>query len=199
MICMHDCLPLCFMPTTPPLLCRYYHSKMRKSPHVVGHYAAGARLIGLTEKQMEKHMATLSVTGDKDNDSPYAQPLRMFTTNIPTNILGKRKPHGKIRLIIKKKNGEVEEEEGPCNYKEGESNNSAHPMPNVSSALAWLHDCTIVHYSILSGLAVSHYMMLKCAVHTIIRNTFMGILDDLLVGVLKSLVLSIILREQALF
>ena len=87
---------------------RYYNNKVRKSPHVVGHYAAGARLIGLTEKQMAKHLATLnSVTDGENNDSPYAQPLCMFHSSIPSKILGKRKGNGKIRLkIIVKKNGD---------------------------------------------------------------------------------------------
>ena len=75
---------------------------MRKSPHVVGHYAAGARLIGLTEKQMAKHLANLSSENEgENNNSPYAQPLCMFQTNVhPTKILSKRKGNGKIRLTI---------------------------------------------------------------------------------------------------
>ena len=68
----------------------------------MGHYAAGARLIGLTEKQMAKHLATLSVTGGENNDSPYAQPVAMFTSNIPSKILNKRKGNGKIRLMVVK-------------------------------------------------------------------------------------------------
>lgn len=82
------------------LICRYYNMKVRKSPHVVGHYAAGARLIGLTEKQMAKHLATLNVTGGQNNDSPYAQPLCMFTSNLPSNIKRMTRTHGKIRLTV---------------------------------------------------------------------------------------------------
>jgi hypothetical protein len=45
---------------------------------VIGHYTAGARLIGLTEKQMLKHFAALSATNAENEDSPYAQPLHIF-------------------------------------------------------------------------------------------------------------------------
>ena len=94
---------------------RYYNSKVRKSPHVVGHYAAGARLIGLTEKQMAKHLATLSsVNEGENNNSPYAQPLCMFQSDItPTKLLSKRKGNGKIRLrIITNKQLSSEGEDG---------------------------------------------------------------------------------------
>jgi hypothetical protein len=57
---------------------RYYANKVRKAPHVIGHYTAGARLIGLTEKQMLKHFAALSATNAENEDSPYAQPLHIF-------------------------------------------------------------------------------------------------------------------------
>ena len=75
---------------------------MRKSPHVVGHYAAGARLIGLTEKQMAQHLATLNQSGDENSDSPYAQPVCLF--NSAATTLGKPHRKGKIKLrIINKK------------------------------------------------------------------------------------------------
>ena len=79
---------------------------MRKSPHVVGHYAAGARLIGLTEKQMALHLATLNQSGDENSDSPYAQPVSLFSSplkkmNHPTN--------GKIKLRIVNKKFRVPE------------------------------------------------------------------------------------------
>ena len=74
---------------------------MRKSPHVVGHYAAGARLIGLTEKQMAQHLATLNQSGDENSDSPYAQPVCLFISQATP---GKVPRKGKIRLrIINKK------------------------------------------------------------------------------------------------
>lgn len=85
------------------LLCRYYNNKVRKSPHVVGHYAAGARLIGLTEKQMAKHLATLSASGGDNQDSPYAQPLCLFATNFPRKVVSKRRTgHGRIKLTVVK-------------------------------------------------------------------------------------------------
>ena len=78
---------------------RYYNAKVHKSPHVLGHYAAGARLIGLTEKQMAQHLATLNQSGDENSDSPYAQPVSLFSA--PGKFI---KPaarrNGKIRLRI---------------------------------------------------------------------------------------------------
>ena len=96
---------------------RYYNSKVRKSPHVVAHYAAGARLIGLTEKQMAKRLATLSVSGGENNSSPYAQPVWTdFKSNIsPKNckLVDGHKGKRKIRLMIisKKKENKSEDEE----------------------------------------------------------------------------------------
>ena len=91
---------------------RYYNSKVRKSPHVVAHYAAGARLIGLTEKQMAKRLATLSVSGGENNGSPYAQPVWTdFTSNIPQKILKGHKGKGKIRLLIISKRKEESKDE----------------------------------------------------------------------------------------
>lgn len=105
---------------------RYYNSKVRKSPHVVAHYAAGARLIGLTEKQMAKRLATLSVSGGENNSSPYAQPVWTdFQSNIPRKLLGGHKGKGKIRLMIVSKKKEEskseDEEENCCDKKSGDS------------------------------------------------------------------------------
>ncbi len=43
---------------------RYYKNKYRRvnAPHVVMHYAAGARLIGLTEKQLARHLERLQAS-----------------------------------------------------------------------------------------------------------------------------------------
>ena len=51
---------------------------------------------------MAKHLATLSsVNEGENNNSPYAQPLCMFQSDItPTKLLPKRKGNGKIRLRI---------------------------------------------------------------------------------------------------
>ena len=78
-------------------LCRYYNNKVRKAPHVVGHYAAGARLIGLTEREMAKRFATLSV-GSKEADSPYAQPV----VGIFLNKQKALRMTGKIKLKVNK-------------------------------------------------------------------------------------------------
>ena len=53
---------------------RYYASKAKRSPHVVGHYAAGARVFGLTDKELRKTWKEFS-HASKGKDSPYAQPL----------------------------------------------------------------------------------------------------------------------------
>lgn len=90
--------------------CSYFHSKYKRSqaPHVVGHYAAGARLIGLTEKQLQKHMESIRAT-NANSTSPYAQPLytlnpssakrtRIGNSRLSNCLRGKK---GKIRLKFK--------------------------------------------------------------------------------------------------
>ncbi|KAI6645949.1 Caltractin [Oopsacas minuta] len=52
----------------------YYHKKERKYPHVVAHYAAGARVIGLTEKKLPIQLAN-NRFNYKTGDSPYCQPI----------------------------------------------------------------------------------------------------------------------------
>ena len=60
---------------------RYYASKARYTPHVVGHYAAGARVEGLTDKELRKTWQDLS-QASKGKNSPYAQPLNfVISTN----------------------------------------------------------------------------------------------------------------------
>ncbi|KXJ28037.1 Caltractin [Exaiptasia diaphana] len=84
----------------------FYHTKYKRiqAPHVVGHYAAGARLIGLTEGQLRKHMETLRRRhAEGDEKSPYAEPLHIVFGNASKK---KRRPkkavepvcRGKIRL-----------------------------------------------------------------------------------------------------
>ena len=63
----------------------------------MGHYAAGARLIGLTEREMAKRFATLSV-GSKEADSPYAQPV----VGIFLNKQKALRMTGKIKLKVNK-------------------------------------------------------------------------------------------------
>ena len=75
---------------------------------MVGHYAAGARLIGLTEKQMAKHWATLKMTGDKNIDSPYAQPVCLFIPGTFPKYLHHSKNTGKIKLTVTKKYPDID-------------------------------------------------------------------------------------------
>ena len=79
-------------------LARYYHNKARKAPHVVAHYAAGARVIGLTEKQMAAHLASLPFKCAQ-GDSPYSQPVCKLPED--ESKRKKKKGRGKIRLRVK--------------------------------------------------------------------------------------------------
>ncbi|XP_033629321.1 uncharacterized protein LOC117291613 [Asterias rubens] len=89
----------------------YYKNKYRRvnAPHVVMHYAAGARLIGLTEKQLARHLERLQASNQgNDLKSPYAQPLHIFLTGPPVKNVKKKEPPieqrrrrtGKIRLFV---------------------------------------------------------------------------------------------------
>ncbi|PFX26069.1 Caltractin [Stylophora pistillata] len=63
-----------------PLNRRFYHTKYKRiqAPHVVGHYAAGARVIGLTENQLRRRLESLKARhAAGDNKSPYAEPLHI--------------------------------------------------------------------------------------------------------------------------
>ena len=54
---------------------RYYAAKARKVPHVISHYTAGARLIGLNDRQLEMCLRQMQKAA-KNQDSPYAKPLQ---------------------------------------------------------------------------------------------------------------------------
>lgn len=56
---------------------RYYASKSRHTPHVVAHYAAGACVEGLSEKELRQEWRHLFLA-NKGKDSPYAQPLNFY-------------------------------------------------------------------------------------------------------------------------
>ena len=62
--------------------------KKIQAPHVISHYTAGARLIGLTTRQLEKAMKKMEKTAVKD-DSPYAKPLHFV--HLGTKEMVKRK------------------------------------------------------------------------------------------------------------
>ncbi|KAJ8306259.1 hypothetical protein KUTeg_016804, partial [Tegillarca granosa] len=53
---------------------RNYFARLPQSPHVLSHYTAGARLIGLTDRQLAKQMKKMQKDA-KQHDSPYAKPL----------------------------------------------------------------------------------------------------------------------------
>jgi len=73
---------------------RYYASKAKRSPHVVGHYAAGARVTGLTDKELRKTWKELS-HASKGLDSPYAQPLNFVVDHDDDKYKKKRiRPKG---------------------------------------------------------------------------------------------------------
>ncbi|CAH3174940.1 unnamed protein product [Porites lobata] len=76
----------------------FYHTKYKRiqAPHVVGHYAAGARLIGLTENQLRKHMESLKARhAADDNKSPYAEPLHI----VFGKVLRKKRPKSQVRPV----------------------------------------------------------------------------------------------------
>ncbi|XP_071941497.1 uncharacterized protein [Antedon mediterranea] len=92
----------------------YFHKKYKRmnAPHVVSHYAAGARLIGLTEKQLQEHLDRIRQSNrDNNYHSPYAEPLYLLHSVKAARraVTKKEKPiatdlpkgrTGKIRLII---------------------------------------------------------------------------------------------------
>ncbi|XP_052095574.1 uncharacterized protein LOC127730974 [Mytilus californianus] len=62
--------------------------KKKHQPHVIGHYTAGARLEGLTDRQLARQMKRLQRTA-VHHDSPYAKPLpfvsQMNCSVVPTS------------------------------------------------------------------------------------------------------------------
>eukprot|EP00057_Strongylocentrotus_purpuratus_P026087 XP_011680561.1 PREDICTED: uncharacterized protein LOC105445997 isoform X1 [Strongylocentrotus purpuratus] len=79
--------------TQMDVLQRYFNTKYKRAqaPHVVMHYAAGARLIGLTEKQLVQHLDRLQASNeDSDYKSPYAEPLRIMLAPL-LNVRKKKK------------------------------------------------------------------------------------------------------------
>ncbi|XP_076821552.1 uncharacterized protein LOC143468310 [Clavelina lepadiformis] len=67
-----------------------------KGAHVVGHYANGARLLGLSQRQFIQQMKKLlqgqTFENKQERDSPYAQPLQMSVIrSLTTSSTSKRK------------------------------------------------------------------------------------------------------------
>ncbi|XP_072046796.1 uncharacterized protein [Amphiura filiformis] len=84
----------------------YYNTKYKRAqaPHVVMHYAAGARLIGLTEKQLVQHMKLLQQSNRENNyQSPYAQPLRFILMGPPRRPTKKRVPPSDAPILDEKR------------------------------------------------------------------------------------------------
>lgn len=79
----------------------FYHTKYKRiqAPHVVGHYAAGARVIGLTENQLRRRLESLKARhAAGDNKSPYAEPLHIvFGT-----VVRKNRPQSRAKAKILK-------------------------------------------------------------------------------------------------
>ena len=76
---------------------RYYASKARYTPHVVQYYAAGARVAGLTDRELRRKWKSFS-DASKGTDSPYGQPLNF--------VISTKSPSGgyqKKTIKIKKK------------------------------------------------------------------------------------------------
>ncbi|XP_067679054.1 uncharacterized protein [Haliotis asinina] len=53
------------------------HLARVNQPHVLSHYTAGARLIGLTDRQLANEMKRMQKSMKKQQGSPYAQPLQL--------------------------------------------------------------------------------------------------------------------------
>ena len=66
---------------------------------MIGYYAAGARVFGLTEKQIQKHMETLKARhAAGDDKSPYAEPLHIVFGQGKKRKCGTRRPHARSIL-----------------------------------------------------------------------------------------------------
>ena len=67
---------------------------------MIGYYAAGARVFGLTEKQIQKHMETLKARhAAGDEKSPYAEPLHIvFGQPRKKRKCTARRPHARSIL-----------------------------------------------------------------------------------------------------
>jgi len=79
---------------------RYYASKSRHTPHVVAHYAAGACVEGLSEKELRQEWRHL-LMASKGKDSPYAQPLNFYATTPQKNKSKKRNSRISPELLVR--------------------------------------------------------------------------------------------------
>ena len=89
-----------------------------QKPHVISHYSAGARLIGLTTRQLTQQMKKMQKTA-ANNDSPYAKPLmfvHLGTRKIVKRVKSPRKSTSRSRATIQvptEADGDKEKSEGP--------------------------------------------------------------------------------------
>ncbi|XP_038071507.1 uncharacterized protein LOC119740312 [Patiria miniata] len=135
----------------------YYKNKYRRvnAPHVVMHYAAGARLIGLTEKQLARHLEKLQASNQgNDLKSPYAQPLRIFLLGPNVKTVKKKEPEGndkerrrctgKIRLTVHLPPStdaiaqKTEDSEGQSKTVRNSKNTNTHMKPVFQPRLGWV-------------------------------------------------------------
>lgn len=81
---------------------RIFKMEERKAPHVLRHFTFGARLMGLSEKELtRRQQATLhTVAKNSNKDSPFAKPLFRIDKRPHTEELSKWKGTGKIRLSV---------------------------------------------------------------------------------------------------
>ena len=75
----------------------------KHAPHVISHYTAGVRLIGLTTRQLERQMKRMQKSAAK-YDSPYAKPLQFVQLS--------RK--GQKNIVHRKKTKTIKEVPGSC-------------------------------------------------------------------------------------
>ncbi|XP_013386317.1 uncharacterized protein LOC106155849 [Lingula anatina] len=99
----------------------FYHTTYKhvQAPHVVGYYAAGARVIGLNEKELVQHFENIrahnAAYGEKYEKSPYAQQPHVIPSgrtsykhNMARNTKKNRK-RGKIKIKVLLKHPEAEQ------------------------------------------------------------------------------------------
>ena len=73
-----------------------------QTPHVISHYSAGARLIGLTTRQLTQQMKKMQKTA-ANHDSPYAKPLmfvHLGTRKIVKRVKSPRKSTSRSRVTV---------------------------------------------------------------------------------------------------
>ena len=90
-----------------------------KGAHVIGHYADGAKVIGLTDVELYKQLKRLTNTTESDQNSPYAsndysgllrqieidrlrsrQPVKPFHLGGPRKHKNKRAPNARVTLKV---------------------------------------------------------------------------------------------------